>query len=392
MKKFLMLFLLCALVPNHLLKAQTVTLEPEPGFTEYATYYVSSFDLQTGASNFQLFRFRLHSNQYPVFIKIRFSASMVSPALGINNETNIIDLETGTMFLNADMILENQNLSTATTSLFDVNGGSVPLSVSINEIMDLTQFQQLLSAVVTTGRLAQGNYTFQVEVQSGANENDLSITDTENITLSVQSTSYISLESPGGSLADTTLNVIYNTFPLFLWYPQFCAQCNMDIRVAQFKPGIHSSIADAIEDETMIPFDQSEDWKSIGNVTSFQYPVTNARLLEFNKVYVWQVRASLPTTVGTDEILSPVYAFKIGNLGGSTPPAMEVNPVIQMLGQALASGQFNTLFGTGGVLEGYIPNGNFMINGSVADQNTLLTVINQVISQNASITNVSVSE
>jgi len=135
------------------LQSQSATLEPEPGFTEYATYYISSFDLQTGASNFQLFRFRLHSSSYPVYAKIVFNASMISPALGIDSEITIVELETAPFQMSADIILDNQDMSTTTTHLIDVSGNTVPLSISINDMITSSQFDEILSSVITTGRL-----------------------------------------------------------------------------------------------------------------------------------------------------------------------------------------------------------------------------------------------
>ncbi len=374
------------------LQAQSTTLEPEPGFTEYATYYISSFDLQTGASNFQLFRFRLHSSSYPVYTKIVFNASMISPALGIDSEIAIVELETVPFQMSADIILDNQDMSTTTTHLIDVSGNTVPLSISIIDMITSSQFDEILSSVITTGRLADGTYTFEVQVFSGPSEDDLSLTDSENINLVVESPANISLESPGGALEDTSLTEIYNTYPLFIWYPQFCSQCEAEIRVAEYVHGTHSSINEAIEDETMLPFDQSAGWEFVGNVSSFQYPVSNARLLEHDKIYVWQVRATLPTTVGEQEILSPVFAFKIGDIGGANPVPAGVNPVIQVLGHALSSDQYSSLFGAGGVLEGYTPTGNIAINGAVASESDIMYLFNQVIIQNASIVNISVEE
>ena len=50
---------------------------------EYATYYVSSFDLSTGATNVPIFRYTLESNEgYPVSLRIRFTAEIKSPVLG----------------------------------------------------------------------------------------------------------------------------------------------------------------------------------------------------------------------------------------------------------------------------------------------------------------------
>jgi len=380
------------LISYQSLQAQSAILEPEPGFTEYATYYISSFDLQTGASNFQLFRFRLHSNSYPVYAKIVFNASMTSPVLGIHSQSVIVELETAPLEITADIILDNQDLSTTTTQLMDVSGNTVPLSVSINDMIDPSQFDQILSSVITTGRLADGTYTFEVQVYSGSSEDDLALSDTENINLVVESPANISLESPGGALEDTSLTEIYNTFPLFIWYSQFCSQCEAEIRVAEYIQGTHSSISEAIEDETMLPFDQSAGWEFVGNVSSFQYPVSNARLLEHDKIYVWQVRASLATTVGSEEIISPVYAFKIGDIGGANPVPAGINPVNQVLGQALSSDQYSLLFGAGGTLEGFIPTGNITINGAVASESDIMYLFNQVINQNASIINISVEE
>ena len=69
-RKMIWFLLTLIIFSGNNLQAQSATLEPEPGFTEYATYYISSFDLQTGASNFQLFRFRLAASTYPVYCKL----------------------------------------------------------------------------------------------------------------------------------------------------------------------------------------------------------------------------------------------------------------------------------------------------------------------------------
>ena len=76
----LLFFLSVGLIQS--LKAQIVTLSGD--IYEYATYYVNSFDLNTGATNVQIFRYQLHSDEYPIAVKIWFRASMVSPSLGIN--------------------------------------------------------------------------------------------------------------------------------------------------------------------------------------------------------------------------------------------------------------------------------------------------------------------
>ena len=108
-------------------KAQNVTLTGT--IYDYATYYVSSFNPQTGASDFQLFRYTLSSDSYPVWIKVTFRATMLSPALGINTETTILDLYTSPFLVDNEIILEHRSLSTTTTELRDVTIGSLHPSV-----------------------------------------------------------------------------------------------------------------------------------------------------------------------------------------------------------------------------------------------------------------------
>ena len=50
------------------ISAQDVTLSGE--IFEYATYYISSFDIGTGATNVQIFRYELSASQYLSLIHI----------------------------------------------------------------------------------------------------------------------------------------------------------------------------------------------------------------------------------------------------------------------------------------------------------------------------------
>ena len=66
---------------------------------EYATYYINSFDLSTGATNVQIFRYQLTSDEFPVDIKINFRSSMISPTLGINSDQTIIEIQTNVPYI-----------------------------------------------------------------------------------------------------------------------------------------------------------------------------------------------------------------------------------------------------------------------------------------------------
>jgi hypothetical protein len=59
------------------IRSQSLDIDVQGEIYEYATYYVSSFDIGTGATNVQIFNYSLESNLYPVFIKIGFKATIL---------------------------------------------------------------------------------------------------------------------------------------------------------------------------------------------------------------------------------------------------------------------------------------------------------------------------
>ena len=372
-------------------KAQNVTLTGT--IYDYATYYVSSFDPQTGASDFQLFRYTLSSDSYPVWVKVTFRATMVSPALGINTEATILDLYTSPFQLDNDIILDNRDLSTTTTQLHDVTGAPIDLSVYIQDVIDVANLNAMLSSIMTTGRLADGNYTFQFGVASGSNKGAVeSASPTfETRIITVESPSAINLEYPGGALSDTSSTGIFTTYPLLVWSSSGCNTCASFVRVAEFNPSVHSSMDEAIQDERRLPFDQAQEWENIGIVNSYQYPLSGSLPLEYGKVYVWQVKHELTTTAGSDELLSPIYAFRIQDVGsGST--STSYHPIVQILQQVLSEDQFNSLFGSSAVLDGFSPSGTYRINGDSDDLSAAISLLNQITNGTASITNVEVQD
>ena len=153
----------------NVLKAQSVSLSGE--IFEYATYYISSFDFGTGATSVQIFRYELSSDQYPASIKVRFNASMVSPAIGIYNEETIIAIETDPFELLAPIILDNRDLSSETSTIFDLDNPPNPVDLNGNiiEILNPTQADAIMQSVLTIGQIADGEYTFEIVILS---END----------------------------------------------------------------------------------------------------------------------------------------------------------------------------------------------------------------------------
>ena len=166
---------------------------------EYATYYINSFDLSTGATNVQIFRYQLTSDEFPVDIKINFRSSMISPTLGINSDQTIIEIQTNTFTLNAPMLLDNRDISSETTVIYDQANppNTIELSGQVIESLDPMQAEAILQSVMSTGKIADGEYTFSIQILS---DND-QILASDSKTINIQSPVSITLESPAGALS-----------------------------------------------------------------------------------------------------------------------------------------------------------------------------------------------
>ena len=388
-RKSIIFFALLVLFKSNI-QSQSLNIDVQGEIYEYATYYVSSFDVATGATNVQIFNYSLTSNIYPVYIKIRFKATIVSPGLGINNAATIVEVETDPFQIQDGLYLDNRDLSSERTFINDNSGNQIELQGRLIDVLDPGLSEAIMQTILTSGKLSDGQYTFSVMVYGGLTENDLSLVFDDSKTFVIQSQVPITLESPGGALSDTTDNLLYTNFPIFQWSSgPPCTGCETYIRVAQFDSDVHSGLEDAIEDQRVLPSNQNEDWELIDNVNSFQYPFSGAYPLEAGNVYCWQIRITLPTTSGTEDMFSPIYAFKIGQAGNIETTSAITDPLLMMLQQAIPD-KFNSYFGSGMALEGYVPSGQIEINGVTVDQSVINNLLQQIMSQNYQINSVQV--
>ena len=113
--------------------------------------------------------------------------------------------------------------------------------------------------------------------------------------------------------------------------------------------------------------------------------------MEYGRIYLWQIKNQISTTSGGDEILSPIYAFRIREIGDGSTTA-SYHPVVQILQQVLSDDQFNSLFGESAQLDGYAPTGNYIINGSSDDLSNTISILNQISNGTATITNIQVQD
>ncbi|MDC0480021.1 hypothetical protein OAP60_00120 [bacterium] len=358
-------------------------------WTPYVTYYLSMVDINTGESNMPIFLAELSRESGApdsVGVDIEFEIIIDSEALGVNNETLVKVETTQPIFLSAPIHLTNMDLNLASDQIFDDYGNNIPLHLDITEQLDIAAAEDMFSAIVQTGQLPNGVYTFRVIATA---ENGQQIIK-EDI-LNIANPFMLQLVSPGGILADTTLNEVYTSFPVLQWESDPCnytdptteeSGCQYYIRLAEFISDEHSSMGQAIESVTRLPLDQSQGFEQVGfGVSTFQYP-TDAGDLVPGKIYVWQVRKDITTTSGTEEIFSDIMAFKVKDFTStetSESSGDDTSPAGMALRSLIGDELANRLFGDGGDANGMIPNGTITLDGESVDISFIQSIVSMGI-------------
>ena len=352
-------------------------IEFDVHWTPYVTYYLSMVDINTGESNMPIFLSELSRESGApdsIGVDIEFEIIIDSDALGVDHETLVKVETTQPLILSAPIHLSNMDLNLTTDQVFDNQGNPVALHLDITEQLDMEQAEQMFSAIIQTGQLPDGVYTFRVVATS---ENGEQIVKEDVLNISNPAT--LQLVSPGGILSDTTINEVYTSYPVLQWESDPCnyidpmtgeSGCEYFIRVAEFKSQEHSSMDQAIESVTRLPLDQSLGFEPVGfGITTFQYP-TDGGDLEPGKVYVWQVRKDLTTTSGTEQLLSDIMSFKVKDFTSSESDdtgADDTTPAGIVLRSLIGDDLADRIFGAGGQAAGMSANGNITLNGETID-------------------------
>ena len=352
-------------------------IEFDVQWTPYVTYYLSMVDINTGESNMPIFLSELSRESGApdsIGVDIEFEIIIDSDALGVDHETLVKVETTQPLILSAPIHLSNMDLNLTTDQIFDDQGNPVALHLDITEQLDMEQAEQMFSAIIQTGQLPDGVYTFRVVATS---ENGEQIVKEDVLNISNPAT--LQLVSPGGILSDTTINEVYTSYPVLQWESDPCNYidpmtgergCEYFIRVAEFKSQEHSSTDQAIESVIRLPLDQSLGFEPVGfGVTTFQYP-TDGGDLEPGKVYVWQVRKDLTTTSGTEQLLSDIMSFKVKDFTSSESDdtgADDTTPAGIVLRSLIGDDLADRIFGAGGQAAGMSANGNITLNGETID-------------------------
>jgi len=384
-------------------------------FNNFEVFYIGDFDFNNGRNNPDIFEYSLsyfpsdyngHSNSGTgINITVEFEMKANVPSLGLDNR-RIFYVKTRPVNLSGEVRLSTKDLDLNVDEIYYTDGGPFDVHTESSEFMPESEFQALQSTVLAFGKLPAGDYIFNLVIDpvDATTQSPLS----ERNVVSVGNPSNLELVAPGGRLEDQL--EIYNLYPWFqwesgdfMWTGSNCPECGYFIRISEYDPAIHSSVDEALNDLSNLPYPDNNQFYKLESTsvaamadlytaeTSFQYPFSDAKPLESGKTYVWQVKKTYPTTSGPETIESDIYAFTIPEMGeeGGTTQAGGINIWLQMLEQMLDADTYNLLFT--GELIGYTPTGIVTLNETQQlTQDQLSAIIAQLLAGQITIQSVGV--
>ena len=138
---------------------------------------------------------------------------------------------------------------------------------------------------------------------------------------------------------------------------------------------------EAINDIASLPNIEDNSYYSINdNSNTFQYPTIDSKNLENGKLYAWQLVRTYESTLGTEELFSDIYVFKVFDSYNQTLDNLEI---IKLL---IGEQKYNELFNQGGSLSGYNQiDDSIKLNGIEISMSELNQIITQIKSGNLNI-------
>ena len=355
-------------------------------------YYLGGFDHNTGDSDIFLFEYLINgpsscyylndSNDQELLLK--FSIQIFSPSLGFSTLETFVD---GSMTLSdftGPIRIKNTdiNFQTDTVEGADLVVNDITPHISDSEIENMTSY------IISTGKVPNGTYVFRFDLESVGDE-DCSVIDSFSKDIEIYEPTFLDLLSPGfTSLSDAHESPSFTSFPLFTWNTDMCSACSMGIRVSEYDQSKHSSFLEALNDVSSLPFDNENyytiyDIDDLAKPAVFQYPSSGALDLELGKYYVWQLKRSYSTTIGSKDDLSDIFIFKVSSFDSQGTSQLDF--LIDLIGED----EYLSLFGPGGELEGFTLSG-IKKDGETISSDDIQSVIMNLQQGNLELRSVSV--
>ena len=278
--------------------------------------------------------------------------------------------------------LTSQQLSLGTASIPNSNGNPQFIELSDYDV-DLNAVGGLEDQAIQTGTAPSGNYDFILTANSdlGGTIDDVN---PSNNSINITNPTYILLVIPGNSVSDPIIIEISTLFPYFQWQTDVPpGNASYDILVYQKYPEDNST-QDVLNHPPML---QVENYPN----NFLQYPTDTSpsegfvtvRPLEAGKIYYWFVRSNIQGPNGINTIDSDVFRFKISDLAQSGSNTQQILAILQ---QILGPNFQQVLTNLGE--QGFNPTGEIDYDGQNGDINTLISLLNQVVSGQVSIQSV----
>jgi len=323
------------------------------------TFYIDSFDSNNSKSQDNLFTYEIipeGTGCSETTITINYKFKIYVPEIGLTSYETFYEGKVEIIMNSEVQYFKNSDFSF-------VSGPTVTNNAEVKKI---------ISYISQSGKLPNGIYSFHFS------SNNLEVITPQPETIEIYRPITLELSSPGGVLSELSQSYIYTTVPLFIWYSDFCTQCIYGIRICEYNKNEHSSLNSALNDWSILPYDQSNEYHEIPwNSSSFQYTTEDHIDLEVGKHYVWQIRRSYETTLEAHHDYSPIHIFEIRD------PIIQqidiIDPYLSAIQALIGKEQFNLWFNTGGELDRFVISGkSIWINGEELPINTLYSLVSEL--------------
>ena len=329
----------------------------ESNHGDMLTIYLEAFAGNNFQSTHEIFTIEVHHT----------GSDCINPPFTIQYKMKIYAPEIGLQHYETFFIGERILDTVLTSQIYRSSDFSLVYGLTV-------QSENLISYISQSGKLPNGNYLFQFEIKNGSGI----LLDTKSESLQINRPLALELLSPGGTLSELTHAYTYSTVPIFTWYSDFCSQCTYGIRVCEYNQDEHRSLRNALDDWSLIPYDQSSKYHAISwNTFSFQYPEEGHLDLEVGKHYVWQIRLSYETTIEPHNDYSPIYIFEVRS---PTKKQLDFSdPYLSAVQSLIGNEQFNLWFSAGGELERFVTAGeSIWINGEKIHIDALYSLVSEL--------------
>ena len=258
-----------------------------------SSIYLNVLDINTFNSNTQMFRLEIDrvntctiDQQLELSVVYRFSSVVDGTKTSVvDGVIYISDITPNFVIVGNDLVLGN---------IFSI-GASIIDKSSTRKIPD-----SILGSIFRSSSIPNGHYMVEFDIGSQTLSRDIYVDRPDKI----------ELLSPGTAEVRNYSTDIATLNPIFQWNADFCTNCKTGVRISRYRPDFHKNYYDAIDDISVVPFNQDGAYELENSHGTFMYPLTSPPL-EYGAEYVWKVVREYHSSIGTIKQESDVFKFRV---------------------------------------------------------------------------------